>query len=100
MSDRFSIDPDAVAKVAVQIRSNAEEYHTIATKLLQLATTMGSAYDSDDNRAFVNQIEGCTDDLKAMVDKLTVISTILDKQQSNFVAVSEHNSQEVRKLQN
>lgn len=100
MSDRFTVDPEALARVVAQIRSNAEEYDGIATRLLQTATNMGNAYDSEDNRAFVSQIEGCSNDLKAMVAKLNLIAGIVDTQRNNYVTVTEHNASEVRKLQN
>lgn len=100
MSGQFSVDPQELANVVRQIRRNAEEYNGIAKRLLETATTMGAAYDSDDNRAFVNQIEGCSNDLTAMVNKLNQIAQIVDTQRNDFETVSEHNATEVKKLQN
>ncbi len=100
MSGQFTVDTDALGRVAAQILANAQEYDSIATKLLQAAQDVSSAYQSKDGQEFLTQIQGCHDDLKAMVKKLNVVSEVLKKQQVNYVKVSTHNSEQARKLGN
>lgn len=100
MSGKFTVDTSELGNVAALLRSSAEDYDRIGKQLLQEATGMGSAYDSDDNRAFVSQIQGCCDDLQAMVKKLQSIAAVLDKQKQVYVTVTEHNTEQVRKLAN
>ena len=98
MSGQFTVNTDALGRVAAQILANAQEYESIANKLMQTAQEVGSAYQSDDAQVFLAQIQGCHNELKAMVAKLNVVSEVLKKQQANYKTVSAHNSQEARKL--
>lgn len=100
MSGKFTVDPQALANVVAQIRNNAEEYNSIATQLLETATTIDAAYAGEEKDAFVDQVKGCGDDLKAMVTKLNQIAEIVKAQKEGYETVSDHNKVQVRKLQN
>ena len=98
MSGQFTVSTDALGRVAAQILANAQEYESIANKLMQTAQDVSGAYQSADAQAFLAQIQGCHNDLKAMVTKLNLISETLNKQKANYEKVSEHNTQQARKL--
>ena len=61
---------------------------------------MGTAWEGADNLAFVEQIKGFTEELKAMADKLLTASQALDKQRANYVARQDDNITQVKKLVN
>ena len=89
-----------MAKAAQRLQSLSETYTEIYTQLMQEANTMGAAWEGADNLAFVEQINGFTEELKAMAAKLSLASQALDKQRANYVARQEHNITEVKKLIN
>lgn len=61
---------------------------------------MGSAWEGADNLAFVEQINGFTDELKMMASKLSTASQALEKQRANYVARQDNNITQVKKLIN
>ena len=72
-----------IAKASQRLQSLSETYTEIFTQLMQEANTMGSAWEGPDNLAFVDQINGFTEELKAMAAKLSTASQALDKQRVN-----------------
>jgi WXG100 family type VII secretion target len=91
---------DEMAKASQKLESLSETYTEIYTQLLQEANTMGSAWEGADNLAFVEQINGFTQELKDMAQKLSLASQALDKQRANYVAQQESNITQVKKLVN
>ena len=89
-----------MAKASQKLQALSETYTEIYTQLLQEANTMGSAWEGADNLAFVEQINGFTEELKAMATKLSVASQALDQQRANYVARQDHNITQVKKLIN
>ena len=89
-----------MAKASQRLQSISESYTEIYTQLMQAANTMGSAWESADNLAFVEQINGFTEELKAMAAKLSVASQTLDKQRANYIAQQDNNITQVKKLIN
>jgi len=98
MADKIKVNPDELEEAAAFLRQSAEQYDSIAKKLMNAATTMGSAYDSDDNKAFVAQIEGCTDDLNRMVEKVRHQADVLHKQAEAYVDTTIANVAAVKNL--
>ena len=96
----FSMDPVEVHNAAKEFRRLSENYTEVYTSLMNSASTMGEAWDSADNLAFVDQIKGLCDDLKAMTDHLNICAEALDKQASNVEEVRDYNKTNVRKLVN
>ena len=89
-----------MAKAAQKLQSLSENYTDIYTQLMQEANTMGTAWEGADNLAFVDQINGFTEELKMMATKLSTASQALDKQRANYVARQENNITQVKKLVN
>ena len=101
MGKTFSVASfDDMAKAAQKLQSLSESYTEIYTQLMQEANTMGVAWEGADNLAFVEQINGFTEELKAMAAKLSLASQSLDKQRANYVAQQENNITQVKKLVN
>ena len=100
MAGKITVNPNELEEAAAFLRQSAEEYDSIAKKLMNAATTMGSAYESDDNKAFVTQIEGCADDLKKMVVKVRQQAEVLDKQAKAFEETTAANVTAVKNLVN
>ena len=89
-----------MAKASQKLQSLSETYTQIYTQLMQEANTMGSAWEGADNLAFVEQINGFTEELKTMAAKLSKASQTLDKQRANYVARQDNNITQVKKLLN
>lgn len=98
MSGQFTVNTGDLDRVAAQILANAQEYESIANKLMQTAQEVGGVYQSADAQAFLTSIMNCQTDLKAMVSKLNQISEALKTQSANYQKVSAHNTQQARKL--
>ena len=91
---------DEMAKAAAKLQALSESYTEIYTQLLQEASTMGAAWEGEDNSAFVERITGFTDELKAMAQHLADASRALDQQRANYVARQDSNITAVNKLAN
>lgn len=91
---------EEMAKASQKLQALSETYTEIYTQLLQEANTMGTAWEGADNLAFVEQINGLTDKLKAMATKLSTASQAIDKQRANYVARQDNNIAAVKKLAN
>ncbi len=89
-----------MAQAAKKLQTLSDAYTEIYTQLLQEANTMGSAWEGADNLAFVERINGFTEELKAMAAKLSNASQALDKQRANYVARQDNNITQVKKLIN
>ena len=83
-----------------KLQTLSETYTEIYTQLMQEASTMGTAWEGADNLAFVEQINGFTEELKTMAAKLSTASQALDKQRANYVARQDNNITQVKKLVN
>ena len=91
---------DDMAKASQNFFFNDTATTEIYTQLMQEANTMGSAWEGADNLAFVEQINGFTEELKMMAAKLSTASQALDKQRANYVARQDNNITQVKKLVN
>lgn|SRR5699024_2195573 len=101
MGKSFSVASfEDMAKAAQKLQTLSETYTEIYTQLMQEANTMGTAWEGADNLAFVEQINGFTEDLKTMAAKLSAASQALEKQRANYVARQDSNITQVKKLAN
>lgn len=91
---------DEMGKASQKLQTISETYTEIYNQLMQESETMGTAWEGADNLAFVEQIKGFTEELKAMADKLLTASQALDKQRANYVARQDDNITQVKKLVN
>ncbi|MCP8969373.1 WXG100 family type VII secretion target [Ectobacillus ponti] len=100
MGKRIRVTPQEMETASKKFAELSESYTSIYTQLMTVAKTMGEAWEGEDNLAFVEQINGMTEDLKAMADKLTTASTTLKTQRDNYVATQENNTVQVKRLTN
>ncbi len=87
-------------KASKDLQAVSDTYIEIYTQLMQKASTMGKAWDSADNQAFVQQISGFTEELKQMADKLSLASRTLKTQADNLKQRRDVNIADVKKLKN
>jgi WXG100 family type VII secretion target len=100
MGKRIRVTPQELEAASKNLAGLSESYTGIYTQLMQVAGTMGEAWEGEDNLAFVEHINGFTDDLKSMADKLHHASQALEQQRSNYVTTQENNKVQVKKLTN
>lgn len=91
---------EEMERASQKLQGLSETYTQIYSQLLQEAGTMGAAWEGADNLAFVEQINGFTEELKAMADKISVASQALHQQKENYVARQNDNIIQVAKLIN
>lgn len=100
MGKTFSVDPQVLANTSSKLETISTTYSDLAQQLMQKAQTMGAAWDSEDNLAFVNQITGFTDDLNNMATKLLTASQAMKQQSTNYTTHKDDNISSVKKLSN
>lgn len=100
MGKSFTVDPQALTDAAGKLSDISGTYTDLSTQLMEKAQTMGSAWDSEDNLAFVNQISGFCEDMKAMASKLMTASETVAQQSANYKKHCEDNIAQVKKLTN
>lgn len=100
MGKRIRVTPQELETASKKIAELSETYTGIYNQLMQAASTMGEAWEGEDNLAFVDQINGFNDDLKSMADKLLTASQALETQRANYAAIQDSNTAQVRKLTN
>lgn len=93
-------DPPELHKASRKFATLADDYTGVYNRLLNTASNMGAAWKSADNLAFVDQINGFCDDLKAMTDHLLLASQALEKQAVNYESTRDHNASIVKQLAN
>ena len=96
----FTADYEAMENTAKKLEKNADEFSAICRQLTGVATGMGKAYDSADNREFTVQIEACAKDLSKMIQHLYNASVILSKQAEGYRKAEEHNMGQAKRLHN
>lgn len=97
---KFTVDPPELHSAAQKFTQLSEEYTTVYNRLLTAAQTMGTAWEAADNLAFVDQINGFCEDLKAMAAHLDQAAQALDLQAKNYETVRDNNATSVKQLAN
>jgi WXG100 family type VII secretion target len=100
MSKRIRVTPEELQQASGQLAEFSATYTDIYTNLLQQASTMGQAWEGADNQQFVNQIQGFTEELKSMAQKLQTASDALKTQATNYADRQQSNIQAVQQLTN
>lgn len=97
---RFTVDYTEMENTARRLEKEADEFSNISRQLTSVATGMGKAYDSADNRVFVSKIEECARDLSKMIQHLYNASVIIQKQAEGYRTAEEHNVGQAKRVHN
>ncbi len=97
---KLVVDPLELHKASQKFNELAAEYNSVHSRLMNAARTMGDAWRAADNLAFVEQITGFCDDLKAMTEHIEIAAQTLHKQGANYEANRDHNISSVKLLEN
>lgn len=97
---KFVADTSEMHKASQKLTQLSEEYNTLYNRLINTASTMGEAWNSPDNLAFVDQINGFCEELQAMTEHITQSAQTLEQQALNYEKTCENNITGVRKLVN
>ena len=100
MGKIIRVTPERLEAVSKELHEISISYTEIYTQLLQQAGTMGEAWQGADNLAYVEQINGFCDNLKAMASKFQEAGDVLLVQKNNYVNRQEDNIAQVKKLTN
>lgn len=100
MGKSFTVTPEELDSASKKLQQNAETFTEIYKLLLQKSNTMAEAWQGEDNLKFVERINGLTNELQQMAEKLTVASQTLMKQKETYVQRQEANIAAINKLQN
>ena len=97
---KLVVDPPELHKASQKLTQLSEEYRTLYERLINAASTMGEAWKSEDNLAFVDQINGFCDDLNAMTEHIQQAAKALDQQATNYENTRDTNITSVKQLAN
>ena len=97
---KLVVDPPELHTASQKLTQLAGDYSTVYNRLINAASTMGEAWKAADNLAFVEQINGFCDDLKAMTEHLEQAASALEQQAKNYEATRDNNVTGVRQLAN
>ena len=97
---RMTVDPPELHKASQKLTELSEEYSSVYQRLINTASTMGEAWKSADNLAYVDQINGFCDDLKAMTDHLAQGAAAMEQQARNYETTRDNNITGVKQLAN
>lgn len=84
MGKNIQVDPSKLDTTSAKLEELSTTYSSIAKQLMMDATTMGDAWQGEDNQAFCNQIKGFTEELEQMAKKLKSASETLKQQSTNY----------------
>lgn len=97
---KMTTDTGEMHKASQKLTQLAEDYTSVYTRLLNTASTMGDAWKAPDNLAYVEQINGFLEELKAMTGHIEQSAQALDQQAVNYESTVENNIVGVKKLVN
>ena len=97
---KLVVDPPELHTAASTFNQLASDYTSVYNRLINAASTMGEAWKAADNLAYVDQINGFCDDLKAMTQHLEAGAKALEQQAQNYESTRENNITGVRQLAN
>ena len=97
---RLVVDPPELRKASQKFTQLSGDYSAVYNRLMNTASTMGEAWKSADNLAFVEQITGFCDDLKAMTAHLEQAAQALEQQAVNYESTRDNNVTGVKQLAN
>ena len=80
MGKNIQVDPSKIDSASAKLDELSTTYDSIAKQLMMDATTMGDAWQGEDNQAFCNQIKGFTEELS----QLKSASETLRQQSTNY----------------
>lgn len=90
MTDKLVVDFEAIRSTANQIKGLKEQYHTEWSKLYDSVNAIGSAWQGEDNQAYVNQINGFKDDFTRMEDTLEKFIRFLTESAAAYEQVQDN----------
>lgn len=96
----FTVDPPALHAAAQKFTQFSQEYTTVYTRLMNAAQTMGDAWNSADNQAFVEQITGFCEELKSMASHLDQAAQALNQQATNYETTRDNNIAAAKQMAN
>jgi WXG100 family type VII secretion target len=100
MGKVIRVTPEELEAAAKKMHEHSATYTQIYQQLMQEIGAMGSAWEGEDNVAFVNQISGFCEELKAMADKLQLAGDALMQQKTNYANRQQANIDQAKQLAN
>lgn len=100
MGKVIRVTPEELEAASKKMHEFSGTYTQIYQQLMQEAGAMGTAWEGEDNIAFVNQITGFCEELKLMADKLQTASDALLQQKTNYSNRQQANIEQVKQLIN
>ena len=97
---QFQVEAQQLVTASGKLAEYANQYRQYAKQLFDAASTMGAAWEGEDNKSFVTQINGLTDDLENMAKKMDNASQTLKQQATNYQQKQDANTSGVKSLKN
>ncbi len=100
MGKNIAVDPSKLDSAATTLSELSTTYSSLSKELMSEATTMGEAWQGEDNQAFVAQISGFTEELEQMAQKLATAAETLTQQSTNYKTRQDTITASVKSLTN
>lgn len=97
---KIVVDPPELHKTSQSFTQLAGDYTSVYNRLINAASTMGEAWKAADNLAYVEQINGFCEELKAMAQHLEQAAAALEQQALNYEKTRDNNITGVKQLAN
>lgn len=100
MGKSITVDPSKLDDTAAKLAEFATTYRAVAKQMMSDVTTMGAAWQGEDNQAFCSQISGFTEKLEQMAKKLEKSSETMKQQSTNYKTRQDTITSSVKNLAN
>ena len=94
----FTVQPETLRQKARQLESQAEQYDSMRNKLLNTATSMGAAYQSEDNKKYVARITDFCQQMREVSEKMRNGARVLMSQADGYEQTQSRNASDASKL--
>ncbi len=99
MGKTFNVDSyEKMGQISQKLAKHAQEYNSLFVQLFQKAGSMGATWEGEDNVKFVEQLQGCANDLKAMSEVLFDASNKIEAEKNNYKQTQEGILADIPKL--
>lgn len=88
----ITVDPNELHQKAKSLEGLADEYEALRSRLMNTATSMGSAYESADSRSYVARVTELCEQMREVSNRLNNAAQILATQASGYDTTQSENT--------
>lgn len=97
---KMGADFNEMERVSKSLKRISENYMVLYNKMYKDVAMTSEAWEGDDQLAYVDQINGFCDELKAMAEQINLASETLEQQKTNYIEHIADNVSQIKKATN